>query len=144
MGKMQPQTKAFLDKLIEDPKIDQTQAYLDTHIVRATPSNPQRKMAGDNASRLMARSSSRVYMKKHIKMAKETAVEVLENARRYKNKIAFQRLAADQAERIMDRELGRPIARVEQQNTNINLNVEGSKELSDQFTEFLKQQSQME
>lgn len=129
---MKPKTKAFADKLLSDSKISPTQAYIDTHMTE------NRATASENASKLLRKANVQIYMKKHVKEANRTAVDVMQEARKRKDSSVWQRLAADQAERIMDRALGKPIQRQQTENTNINLNIEANQEISEAFTAFLK------
>lgn len=138
---VKPATKLFLDKHLENRKKKITDVYIDANDLKAiTPK--ERKRAGDNASRLINRPSSKIYIKEHIELAKQTTVEVLETARRQKDDVKWQKLASDQAERILDRELGKPTQTSVNQSTNINVNVEANPQLGKQFMEFMKQSTQ--
>lgn len=122
---MKPKTKAFADKLLADPKISPTQAYLDTH------QTTNRTTATVEASKNLRKPNVRIYMNKHIKMAGTNIVDMASD----KTIKAETRLKANQD--ILDRTVGKAIQRSINENTNINLNIEGSKELSEAFTAFL-------
>lgn len=134
--RLHPKVKAFADRLLSDPKISHTQAYIDTH------QTVNRSAAKTQAYKNLSKPHVQIYLKKHVDLAKRTSLEVMERALSGDTP-TWQRLAADQAERIMDRELGKPIQRQETQNTNLNLNVQASQELSERFTEFLRTNTQV-
>lgn len=123
---MKPKTKAFLDKLISDPKISQTDAYLETH------ATTNRATARAESSTSLAKPSSQIYLRKHIQKAKENIIEIA-------NKSDKDETRLKASIEILDRSLGKSIQRTESQNTNLNINLEASKELADNFTAFLKQ-----
>lgn len=122
---MKPKTKAFADKLLNDSKISHTQAYMDTH------GTTNRKAANVQATKTLAKPSVQIYMKKHIKLATENIVEKLNSEK--------EDISLKASIEILDRSLGKSIQRTESQNTNLNINLEASKELADNFTAFLKQ-----
>jgi hypothetical protein len=120
---MKPKTKAFADKIINDKKISNTQAYLDTHRTES------RKVANVEASKLMAKPSVQIYLKRHEQLAKNKIVSLLG---------AKDETALKAAQDILDRNLGKSIQRQQTTNTNLNLNIDASKELSEDFTAYLK------
>lgn len=132
---MQKQTKDFLDKTIAEPKKALTDAYIETKPTKTK----DRKIIGDSASRLYNKPTSKLYLDKHRDKAKKTKIELLEHARKNKDKLGYASLANTISEQILDRTDGKPIQTQVSQNTNLNINLEASKELSDSFTEFLKQ-----
>lgn len=121
---LKPKTKAFADKLLVDDKISATQAYIDTH------KTENRKVASVNSTNLLKKPSVQIYMANHVKKAKRKVIELLDSD---KQDIAFK-AATD----VLDRYYGKAIARTENNNTNLNLNIEASKELADDFTAYLK------
>ena len=128
LPKLQPNVKAFANKLLDNPKISATQAYLDTH----TTTN--RRTANDLASKALRNPKVMIYMQKHAERAKERIVELVESKK--------EDIALKASFDIMDRTYGKAIQRQESNNTNVNLNVEASQELSDNFLNFLKQTTQ--
>lgn len=126
------QNKAFLDRLIADPKLTAVSAYLATH------ETTNRNTAYVGSTNVLKKPSSQIYLKKHIDKAKAVAVNVMDNAMKHDSP-TWQKLAADQAERIMDRELGKATQRTESKTENLNLNITANADLGDKFTEFLKQ-----
>lgn len=123
--RMRPKTKQFLDIVASDNKIDQTDAYLATH------KTTNRNTARSEASKTIAKPSSQIYLKKHVSMAKRVMVEIALSGERDGDRI---KAATD----ILDRNTGKAIQKVESTNTNLNINIEASKELGDEFTAFLK------
>lgn len=127
---MRPKTKALADKILTDPKISHTQAYIDTH------ETTNRTTAKFEASRLLKKESVKVYMKAHEDMAKQRIAYLSVNGKK-------EDIQLKAAQDILDRNVGKAVQRQETQNTNLNLNLEVSKDLSDKFTQFIKQQTQV-
>lgn len=124
---MKPNTIAFADALIANPKKSHTQAYLDTH--RTT----NRNVARSEAAKTIAKPSVQIYLKKHANRAKERMLELVESR---KEDIAL-RASVD----ILDRTYGKAVQRQQSENTNLNINVEASKELADNFADFMKRKT---
>lgn len=123
-GKMHPKTKAFADKLLANPKMSATQAYIDTH------KTENRVTAKSNAHQTLKRPSVQIYLQTHTKRAKERVVELVSSDK--------EDIALKASIEILDRTYGKSIQRQQTETTNINLNVEASEELSNQFAQFLK------
>lgn len=135
MTKLKRGSIKFLDKYASDPKLGPSEAYLMTH--KTTNKNT----ASASASKILAKPAAQLYLKKHRKLARDVKLEVLANARAYPEKVAYQKLANDIAEQMLDRIEGKPIQKTENTNHNVNLNIEASQELADAFTAFIKQQT---
>lgn len=135
------QTKAFLDMTIAEPTKSLTDAYIETKDTKTDLS--ERRSIGSSASRLYNSPSAQVYLKKHRDLAIKTKLELLDHARRERKNLGFSRLANDISEQILDRTDGKAIQQVKTENTNLNVNIEASQELSADFTAFLKQKSQI-
>lgn len=105
---MKPKTQRFADRLLKDPKISATQAYLDTH------ETTNKATARSNASILLSKPSVQIYLKSHVTQATHKVVELIHSE---KDDIAL-RAAQD----ILDRTHGKPIARTN--NLNINISIE--------------------
>ena len=132
LPKLRPKTKAFIDLLDKDPKLTATKAYLATHETTNVDS------ARASASETLARPNVIIYRAKHVALAKQTVVAVMNNASKRANKPVYQRLALDASNSILDRQLGKATTRVESTNTNLNLSVKANMKLSEDFTAFLK------
>lgn len=128
--KLRPKTKAFIDLLDSNPKLSQATAYKMTH------ETVNSDTAKANASRTLASANVIIYRKQHEQMAKQTIVEIAMN----KKAKDTDRIKA--AQDVLDRNLGKATLKTEANITNLNLNIEASEELNQQFTEFLKGQSQ--
>ena len=131
---MHKQTKAFLDKTIAEPKKPIVDVYIETKETKSV----DRKAIGSSASRLYNSPSSKLYLKKHRNLAKKTKLELLEHARKNKDRLGYASLANTISEQILDRTDGKPIAMTENRNLNLNLNIEASKELSEEFNQFIE------
>lgn len=70
---IKPRTKAFADKLLQDPGISQTQAWIDTH----KTNNP--RAASVESSRTLAKPSLQIYMQNHINKAKTRIVDLVDS-----------------------------------------------------------------
>jgi len=108
---MKPKTKAFADELLAHPKLSNTEAYIRTH--RTT----NRRSASVSAARLLATPSVSIYMNKHINMARQRVVDLVENA----GKEDVQLRAAQD---ILDRSYGKATQRAEVAATGITLNLD--------------------
>lgn len=109
MSKMKPKTKAFLDKLLSDPKIDRNKAWMETH----NTNNP--RSAAATAAEVLARPSSQLYLQQHIDKAKERIVSLVDSNR--------EDIALKASESILDRELGKPIVKQQIQSTRISISL---------------------
>lgn len=127
---LRPKTKAFVDRIIENPKISHTQAYLDTHTTE------NRAAAAVEAHKTLSKPNVQVYMRKHVKRAKETIVSIMVDT----EVKASDRLRA--AQDVLDRSVGKAVQRTESETKNINLNIEASVELGNDFAEYLRSKTQ--
>lgn len=84
--------------------------------------NPEH--ARQTALQTRNRPAVMAYMEAHGGLAEKTAVEVLRNARKRKDKLGWQRLAADQSERILDRLHGKPTQRTEVNGRVLNVTID--------------------
>lgn len=112
---MRPKTKQFADKLLSDPKTNATQAYLDTHVTT------NRKSAKVNASQLLRQDNVLQYLGTKSDIAEKTLYSVLNNSKKHKESVNWQRLAKDSANDILDRVHGKPLTKTNSVNLNLNL-----------------------
>ena len=110
-SKMKRRTKAFADKLISEPKISATQAYLDTH----ETDNP--RSAAVRASELLTKSNVQLYMDSHIDNAKSRIASLVDDAEKDDIKL---RAAQD----ILDRTHGKAVQRSEVQMTGVVIGID--------------------
>jgi len=123
--KMSRRTKAFADKILNEPHLSNASAYIATHETN------NRKAASVEATRLLKRPAVIIYLKKHEELAKQTLVEAVKDSdAKWSDRI---RAAQD----ILDRNLGKATIKTESENRNINLNVETRIELGSDFAAFL-------
>lgn len=130
-GMLKPRTKAFVDLLDGNSKLSQTEAYIQTH----TTNN--RASGAVEASKLLRKPNVIIYRRKHAQMAVRNIVDLASDKRVHE----ATRLKANID--ILDRFDGKPIQKVVTENTNLNINVEASKELGEDFTRFLKGKTQI-
>lgn len=107
---MKPKTKAFADRLLNDPKTNATQAYIDTHLTT------NRDSAKVSAHQLLTKPNVQIYMEEHIRKAKRRIVDLVDSD---KEEIAFKA-----SEAILDRELGKATQRIEQHTTGVVLTID--------------------
>jgi hypothetical protein len=115
---MKDKTKAFVNELLTDPKLSQTEAYIRTH------NTTNRKSAGVSASKLLATPSVSIYMAQHVESARDKIADLAINA--IKEEI---QLRASQD--ILDRSYGKPTQRAEVVASGITLNIDLSSALVD-------------
>ena len=70
---IKPRTKAMVDKLLEDPKLSQTEAYIQTHETN------NRKVANIEASKLLAKPSVQIYKASAVSKAKRRIVSLVDS-----------------------------------------------------------------
>lgn len=102
---MKPKTREFADKLINNPKMNQQDAYLATHKTKNKPT------ARVNASVLMSKPSVQIYLDGHIKKAQRKVVELIGNDK--------PDIALRASQDVLDRHYGKPLTR----NNNLNVNM---------------------
>ena len=130
LPKIKPKTKAMLELMANDPTINQTNAYMQTH------QTTNYQSAAASASALLKTPNVIIYRANHVKMAIKNIVAIASDLEIK----AETRLKANQD--ILDRNIGKAIQRSEVKQENVNLNIEASQELADNFTEYLKQKTQ--
>lgn len=117
MNGLKPKSIQVLDKLLADPKISQTDAYLDVH------KTTDRTTARNNASQLMKKESAQIYMQKHIDKATKRIVELVGTDK--------QDIALRASQDILDRTHGKATQRVEQHTTGVTLTIDLTSSLTD-------------
>lgn len=107
---MKPKTKSYADKLLANPKMSQTEAYLQTH--KTTNPNTARV----NASKLMANANVQLYLDKHIKKARDKVVQLIDS----KN----EQTALRASDSVLDRQLGKPRQQIEVSSQMVSINID--------------------
>lgn len=108
---MKQRTKAFVNELLANPKISNTEAYVRTH------STTNRNSARASAAKLLAKPSVSIYMDEHISRARQRVVSLIDNA----SKEEVQLRAAQD---VLDRSYGKALHRAEVTATGITLNID--------------------
>lgn len=103
-------SKAVLDIIAGQTKRDASKAYKEIH------PNANALTAKVNASKLLAKPEAQIYLKAHTDKAKARVVELIDSDR--------QDIALRASEAVLDRELGRPIQRVQTHSTGITLSID--------------------
>jgi len=115
---MKTKTKAFVDELLADPKLSQTEAYIRTH------STTSRKSAGVSASKLLATPSVLIYMQEHTDRARQRIVSLVDSAKK-------EEIQLRASQDILDRTFGKPTQHAEVVARGITLNIDLSSALED-------------
>lgn len=105
--RIKPKTKAFIDKLLDDPKISQTQAWLDTH------GTTNRASARVTSSKVLAKANVQGYRDSAVSKAKSKIVELVDSSN--------ENTALKASQDILDRTEGKAIQKTE--NTTRTLEV---------------------
>jgi hypothetical protein len=126
LPKIKPKTKAMLELMANNPTINQTNAYMQTH------QTTNYQSAAASASALLKTPNVIIYREKQVQMAIKNIVAIASDI----DVKAETRLKANQD--ILDRTVGKAIQKTEVKQENINLNIEASQELADNFAEYLK------
>lgn len=108
---MKPNTKAFVDTLLSNPKMSQTEAYIRTH------KTTSRKSASVSASQLLAKPSVAIYLAEHVDKARNKVVDLVDNATKDDVKL---RAAQD----ILDRSYGKAVQKEENISKGISFTID--------------------
>lgn len=111
-------SKKVLDIIAGQTKRNATQAYKQVYPDASVAT------AQVNSAQLMAKPEATIYLQEHINQAAETVVDVMRNARAQTDSPAFQRLAKDSAESILNRELGTPTQTIKQTTQGVTLVID--------------------
>lgn len=117
--------------MLKNPKLSPTKAALEVYDVKS------KHTAEVIASENMSKPEILKYLNEYDSEAQQTVISVMKRASK-KQSSAFQRLAYDSANSVLDRIHGKATVRAETTNTNLNLNVEASTEVAEAFTAFIK------
>lgn len=112
---MKTKTKAFINELMVNPKISNTEAYMRTH------QTTNRKSASVSASKLLAKPSVSIYLQEHVNSARKRIVELVDVA----GKEEIQLRASQD---ILDRSYGKAIQSHEVRSEKISINIDLSGE----------------
>jgi hypothetical protein len=96
---LKPKTKQLVDNLLENPKLSQTQAYIDIH------GTTNRDSARATASALLAKPNVQIYKESAVKKAKTRIVTLIESQN--------ESIALKASQDVLDRTEGKAIQRNE-------------------------------
>lgn len=99
--------KDFADKILDNPKISNTQAYVEAY------GNTNIKTAGKAAHSLMKNPKILQYMDSYAPQAERRIIELTQSEN--------ERIALDASRDILDRTKGKAIARTESMNVNVSI-----------------------
>jgi len=113
--KLKPKTKAFVDKLIEEPKLSQTEAYIQTHETN------NRDTAKVEASKLLTKPNVQIYKDSAVIKAKKRIVALVDSDN--------ENIAIKASQDIIDRVEGKAVQKNEstQRTVNVMLDLTGVK-----------------
>lgn len=97
--RLKPRTKAFVDELLNDKSISQTEAYIRTHETN------NRNVAAKEASKLVRKRNVSIYKASHVKKAKERIVSLVDTSN--------ESIALKASQDILDRTEGKAIQKTE-------------------------------
>lgn len=103
-----------------------TKAYKEVH------PNATTKTAQAAVNKLLNKPEASLYLQEHVNEASVTVIDVMRNARTQTDSPAFQRLAKDSAESVLNRELGTPTQTIRQTVTGVSLNIDLTTSLLDE------------
>lgn len=113
--KLKPKTKAFVDKLIDEPKLSQTEAYIQTHETN------NRDTAKVEASKLLTKPNVQIYKDSAVIKAKKRIVALVDSDN--------ENIAIKASQDIIDRVEGKAVQKNEstQRTVNVMLDLTGVK-----------------
>ena len=103
-------SKKILDVYIKQPVKNQTAAYREVH---PTASDITARV---NSYKLFKKPEAQIYLQEHINRARDTIVDLMASPN--------ERIRLDASTSVLDRELGKPTQRTEQQSTSVNINID--------------------
>lgn len=108
--RLQPKTIQLIELLQANPKLTQTEAYMQLHDVK------DRRVAGANASRVLASDSARIYSAAAIGKARRRIVSLVQSSN--------ESIALKAAQDILDREKGKAIQKSESTSRTVEVKLD--------------------
>jgi len=108
--RIKPRTKAMVDKLLDNPSMSQTQAYIETHETN------NRTVAKNEASKLLTKPSVMIYKASAIKKAKERIVSLVDSDN--------ENIALKASQDIIDRTEGKAHHKDEQVSRTVHVSLD--------------------
>lgn len=109
---IKPKTRQLVDNLIANPKLTQTQAYIDLH------KTENRKTAAIAASKLLQKPSVQIYRDSAISKAKRRIVSLVDSNN--------ESIALKASDSILDRSLGKAVQRTETEGRTVHVSLDVS------------------
>lgn len=116
--RLKPRTIAFIEEMINNPKISQTQAYLKTHATN----NPNSARA--SASQLLATPNVLIYTNNIENKAKKKIASLIDSEK--------EEIALKASQDVLDRNIGKPLQK--SVSTSVNISFEQALNDLDQLT----------
>lgn len=107
---LKPKTKQFIDEMINNPKISQTEAYIRTHATN------NRRVASVEASKLLAKPNVIGYKDSAVKKAKNRIVELVSSEN--------ESIALKASQDVIDRNEGKAIQKSESISRTVEVKVD--------------------
>lgn len=108
--RIKPRTKAFVDELLADKSISQTEAYIRTH------DTDNRKNASIQAARILAKPSVQVYKNSVVKRAKERMGQLVDSQN--------ESIALKASQDVIDRTEGKAVQKSESVNRTVEVKLD--------------------
>lgn len=108
--RIKPKTRAMVDLLIENPKLSQTEAYIQTH------STNNRKVASDNASKVLSKASVQIYKDSAVRKAKKRIVSLVDSNN--------ENIALKASKDVLDRVEGKAVQKNESISRTVNVRLD--------------------
>lgn len=108
--RLKPKTRQFIDKLIEEPKLSQTEAYIQTHETN------NRNTAKVEASKLLTKPNVQIYKASAVGKAKRRVVELVGSNN--------ESIALKASQDILDRTEGKAVQRHETENRSVEVKLD--------------------
>lgn len=108
--RIKPKTKAMVDKLLNDEKLSQTQAYIDTH------NTSNRRTAAIAASKLLQKPNVQIYKDSAIRKAKTKIVSLVDSGN--------EQIALKASQDILDRTEGKAAIKTEHTSKTVHVSVD--------------------
>jgi len=108
--RLRPKTKQFIDKLIEEPKLSHTEAYIQTHETNS------RETAKVEASKLLTKPNVQIYKASAVNKAKRRIVSLVNSDN--------ENIALKASQDIIDRTEGKATQKTESVNRTVEVKLD--------------------
>ena len=108
--RIKPRTRAMVDKLIDNPSMSQTQAYIETHETNS------RSNAAIQASKILKKDNVKIYKDSAVAKAKSRIVTLVDSPN--------DNIALKASQDILDRTQGKAIQRNERESSTVHVSLD--------------------